>query len=190
MVDARKRATYEDILAAPPNLVAELIHGVLHTNPRPAYPHAAATTALSNKLGTPFGGGGGGPGGWILLFEPEIHLGEHVLVPDIAGWRRERMPIIPDAPYVTLPPDWVCETLSRSTAKVDKTEKLPIYAEHHVAHAWLVDPALRTLEVLRLENGRWSIVGAYRDDAKVRAEPFDAIELELGVLWADVARQE
>lgn len=122
-----------------------------------------------------------------MLDEPEVHLGEHVLVPNLAGWRRERMPAIPHAPYFTLAPDWVCEVLSASTAKIDKTEKLPIYAEHRVAHVWLVDPILRTLEELRLQNGQWSILATYCDDAKVRAQPFDAIELELGVLWADVA---
>jgi Uma2 family endonuclease len=182
----RERATYADVVAAPANLVAELIHGVLHTHPRPASPHAAATTALSGELGAPFQRGKGGPGGWILLFEPELHLGEHVFVPDLAGWRRERMPVIEDAPYFTLAPDWVCEVLSASTVKVDRTEKLPIYAQHGVSHLWLVDPVLKTLEVLRLESGRWSILATHKDDAKIRADPFDAIELELGVLWADV----
>ncbi len=183
---ARKRATYADLVAAPPNRVAELIHGVLHAHPRPAGPHAAAATALGEELGPPFKRGRGGPGGWIILDEPEVHLGEHVLVPDLGGWRRERMPVVTDAPYFTLAPDWVCEVLSKSTAKIDKSEKLPLYAEHHVSHAWLVDPILRTLEVLRLENGRWSILGTYRDEARVRAEPFEAFELELGILWADV----
>ena len=167
-------------------MVAELIHGVLHTNPRPASPHAAATTALGEELGPPFKRGRGGPGGWIILDEPEIHLGDNVLVPDMAGWRRERMPAIAEVPFFTLPPDWVCEVLSKSTAKLDKSEKLPLYAEHRVAHAWLIDPILRTLEVLRLEGGRWSILATHKDDARVRAEPFDAIELDLSVLWADV----
>jgi Uma2 family endonuclease len=183
---ARKRATYADVLAAPRHVVAELIHGVLQTQPRPAGPHAAATTALAEELGPPFKRGRGGPGGWILLVEPEIHLGEHVLVPDLAGWRRERMAAVADVAYFTLFPDWVCEVLSKSTAKVDKSEKLPIYAEHRVGHAWLVDPILRTLEVLRLEGGLWTILATHKDDARVRAEPFDAIELELGILWADV----
>jgi Uma2 family endonuclease len=183
---ARKRATYADVLAAPAGVVAELIHGVLHANPRPGSPHAVAASALGEELGPPFKRGRGGPGGWILLDEPEVHLGEHVLVPDLAGWRRERMPVVADVPYFTLAPDWVCEVLSASTAKIDRMQKLPIYAEHGVAHAWLVDPVLRTLEVLRLEGGRWSIAASYEDDARVRAEPFDAIELELGVLWADV----
>jgi Uma2 family endonuclease len=187
---ANRRATYQDVLDAPRNVVAELLHGVLHTSPRPGSPHAAAATALGEELGPPFKRGRNGPGGWILLDEPEVHFGEHVLVPDLAGWRRERMPKIPDAAYFTLRPDWVCEVLSRSTARVDRSEKLPIYAEHQVAHAWLVDPILRILDVLRLEQGRWSIVGTYKDDAKVRAEPFDAIELDLGILWADVALGE
>jgi Uma2 family endonuclease len=116
-----------------------------------------------------------------------VHLGEHVLVPDLGGWRRARMPLLPDAPYVTLSTDWVCEVLSPSTAKMDRVLKLPIYAEHQVGHAWLVDPTQRTLEVLRLEAGRWSIVATHQDAAKVRAEPFDAVELDLGLLWADVA---
>jgi Uma2 family endonuclease len=182
----RKRASYADVVATPAHRVAELIHGVLHTQPRPAGPHAAAATALGEELGPPFKRGRGGPGGWILLYEPEVHLGEHVLVPDLGGWRRQRMPAITDAPYFTLAPDWVCEVLSRSTAKTDKSEKLPVYAEHRVSHAWLVDPILRTLEILRLENARWSILGTYKDEARVRAEPFEAFELELGILWADV----
>jgi Uma2 family endonuclease len=183
---AFKRATYEDVLAAPAHRVAELIQGVLHTHPRPAGPHSAAASALGEELGPPFKRGRGGPGGWILLDEPELHLGEHVLVPDLAGWRRERMPRIQDVPYFTLAPDWVCEVLSRSTAKLDRTEKLPIYADHRVGHVWLVDPILRTLEVMRLESGRWSILGTYNDEATVRAEPFEAFALDLGILWADV----
>jgi Uma2 family endonuclease len=186
MVDpARKRATYADVLAAPRNLVAEVIHGVMHTNPRPAAPHAVAATVLGGELGPPFTRGRGGPGGWILLDEPELHLADHILVPDLAGWRRDRMPVVRDVAF-TLAPDWVCEVLSKATAKVDRSEKLPIYAEHCVAHAWLLDPIVRTLEILRLESGRWSILATHKDNARVRAEPFDAIELDLGVLWADV----
>jgi Uma2 family endonuclease len=184
---ARKRATYEDVIAAPRHIVAELIHGTLCTFPRPAGPHAAAASALGEELGPPFKRGRGGPGGWILLDEPEIHLGEHVLVPDLAGWRRERMPAVENVPYFTMAPDWVCEVLSKSTARVDKSEKLPLYAHYEVKHAWLVDPAVRTLDVLRLEGGRWLILATHSDNARIRAEPFDAIELDLGVLWADIA---
>jgi Uma2 family endonuclease len=183
---ARKKATYEDVLAAPAACIAELIHGVLHAQPRPAGAHTAVASALGDELGPPFRRGRGGPGGWILLDEPELHLGEHVLVPDMAGWRRERMPGIRDVPYFTLAPDWVCEVLSPSTAKRDKGEKLPIYAEHAVSHAWLIDPAARVLEVWRLVDRRWTFVGASADAARVRLEPFDAVEIDLGSLWADL----
>jgi Uma2 family endonuclease len=184
---ARKRATYEDVIAAPEHMVAELIDGKLVLQPRPALPHSAAASALQEELGPPFKRGRGGPGGWILLFEPELHLGEDVLVPDLAGWRRERMPALAPAAYTTVAPDWVCEILSPGTAKVDRIDKLPIYARDKVSHTWLVDPELKTLEVLRLENGHWTIVSTHTDDARVHAEPFEAIELELGLLWADVA---
>ena len=119
----------------------------------------------------------------MLLDEPELHLGENYLVPDIAGWRRERMPEVPEVAFFELPPDWVCEVLSPSTAAMDRAEKLPIYAEHAVRHTWIVDPLAKTLEVFRLESSRWTLLTTYRDAALVRAEPFDAVEFELGVLW-------
>ena len=184
---AKRRATYEDVLAAPEHMLAEVIHGVLHLTPRPAKPHAAATSALGEELGPPFKRGRGGPGGWILLDEPELHLGTDVVVPDLGGWRRARMPVLTnDEPYFTLAPDWVCEVLSPRTTKVDLTEKLPIYARERIPYAWIVDPLQRTLEARRLEGGKWLILDVWRDDAKVRAEPFDAIELDLAILWADV----
>ena len=184
----RRKATYEDVLAAPRHQVAEILFGVLELHPRPAGPHAVSASALGQELGPPFNRGRGGPGGWILLDEPELHLGEHIVVPDLGGWRRERLPAVPNAPYFTLSPDWVCEVLSPSTARMDRTDKLTVYAEHRVGHTWLVDPLQRTLEVLRLEGDKWLIVGAFRDEAKVRAEPFEALELELGILWADAER--
>ena len=183
---ARRRATYEDVLAAPEHMVAELLAGELHLHPRPALPHAAAATALGEELGPPFKRGKGGPGGWLILDEPELHLAGDVLVPDLAGWRRTTLDHVGDQPYVETRPDWVCEVLSPSTEKTDRAIKLPIYAREQVGHAWLVNPLLRTLEVLRLEGGRWLNVGTYRDEQEIRAEPFDAIVLELGVLWADV----
>jgi Uma2 family endonuclease len=184
---ARRRATYDDVLRAPEHVVAEVIDGELHLQPRPAKPHAAAASALGEELGPPFKRGRGGPGGWIMLDEPELHLGPEILVPDLAGWRRERMPaIVDDLPYFTLPPDWVCEVVSLRTAKRDRAQKLPIYARERVTHAWIVDPLARTLEALRREGDNWLIVGVWKDDARARIEPFGAIELELGVLWADV----
>jgi Uma2 family endonuclease len=120
-----------------------------------------------------------------LLFEPELHLAEDILVPDLAGWRRERLPVLPTEAYLTLAPDWVCEVLSPSTNKLDRAEKLPVYAREGVLHIWLVDPLSHLLEVLRPENDKWTLLGAFRDSERVRAEPFQDFELELSVLWAD-----
>ena len=177
-------ATYQDIEALPPNMVGEIVRGVLYANPRPASPHAAAVSAISEELGPPFKRGRGGPGGWVILYEPELHLGEDVLVPDLGGWRRERMPEMPHVAAFELPPDWACEVLSPSTMKLDRGEKLPVYARARVAHVWLVDPLHQFLEVLRLQGDTYAIVGTHFAAAKVRAEPFDAIELDLAVLWA------
>jgi Uma2 family endonuclease len=182
---AKRRATYEDLRKVPDHLVAELIHGTLVTQPRPAAPHALAASVLGIELGGPFHRGkGGGPGGWIILDEPELHLrGGHVLVPDLAGWRRERMPEVSQTSAFELAPDWVCEILSDSTKATDRADKMPLYAGEGVGHLWLVDPLARTLETYRLDGGRWLLLASWRDDAVVRAEPFDAIELELGALW-------
>lgn len=181
---ARRRATYEELLAVPDHLVAELINGALITHPRPASRHALASSVLGSELVGPFHRGKGGPGGWILLDEPELHLHGDVLVPDLAGWRRERMPELPDAAAFELAPDWVCEVLSPSTAATDRAEKMPIYAREGVPHLWLVDPIPRTLEAYRLEADRWTLLGTWRDDARVRVDPFADLELDLAGLWA------
>lgn len=184
---AKRRATYEDVLAAPEHMVAEIIDGELKLSPRPAKPHAAAATALGEELGPPFKRGRGGPGGWIILWEPELHLDANVIVPDLGGWRRERMPVITtEEAFFTLAPDWVCEVLSPRTAAMDRVKKLPIYARAGVSHVWLVDPLQRTLEVLRRSGQEWVIASVHEGSDRVRAEPFAAIELELAVLWADV----
>lgn len=184
---AKRQATYQDVLDAPPHMVAEVIDGELYLHPRPAKPHAAAATALGEELGPPFKRGRGGPGGWIILFEPELHLGRDILVPDLAGWRRERMPAITTTePYFTLVPDWACEVLSPKTAAIDRARKVPIYAREGMSYVWLVDPLQRTLEVLRRQSTDWLITGVYEGNAVVRAEPFEALALELGILWADV----
>jgi Uma2 family endonuclease len=184
MEAARRKATYEDLLAVPDDKVAEIVDGELITSPRPGPSHAIAGSALSGSLVPPFQFGDGGPGGWWILYEPELHLGEDVLVPDLAGWRKERMPSAPKQAYFTLSPDWVCEILSPTTARLDRIRKLPLYGAAQVRHAWLVDPIARTLEVFRLEEGRWVLLGAHGDVARVRVEPFDVVELDLSRWWA------
>ncbi len=177
------RATYQDVLDAPPHRVAEVVDGVLHTNPRPAMPHARASSSLGVKLGGPFDHAAGGPGGWWIIDEPELHLGEDILVPDLAGWRRERMPAFPVGPYCTLAPDWVCEVLSPSTRKLDLHGKRPVYAREGVGHLWLVDPTDRALEAFELREGKWMPIATAKDDAPVRIRPFEAATFSLGDLW-------
>jgi Uma2 family endonuclease len=178
-------ATYEDLVAVPDIWVAEIVDGELHTSPRPAPRHARAGSSVGSLLGPPFDLGRGGPGGWQILYEPELHLGRDVVVPDWAGWRRVRMPKLPETAYFPLAPDWICEILSPSTASLDRAKKLAIYAREGVRHAWLIDPDAGTLEVLRLESGRWAILGCYVGSDRVRAEPFAEVELEIQCLWAD-----
>jgi Uma2 family endonuclease len=180
---ARRLATYDDLLALPDHVVGELIHGSLDVQPRPSLPHARAASRMGDVLGGPFDRGFGGPGGWIVLDEPELHLGPHVLVPDLAGWRRERLPEVPETAATDVAPNWVAEILSPSTAAKDRVDKMRLYFEFDVSHVWLVDPTARTLEILRREPSGFVLVGSHRDDAVVRAEPFDAIELQLAWLW-------
>lgn len=180
---AKKRATYDDVLAAPEHLVAELVEGTLITSPRPASPHAHTASVLGMDLGSPFQRGRGGPGGWWFLVGPELHFDENVLVPDLAAWRRERMPVPPNVPYFTLPPDWLCEVLSPSTESFDRTDKLAIYASAGIPWVWLVNPIVKTLEILELRDGGWAVHAAHKDDEVVRADPFAAIELGLSDLW-------
>ncbi len=176
-------ATYADIEALPENVVGEILHGALYTHPRPAIPHAAASSAIGEELGPPFKRGRGGPGGWHILDEPELHLVEDVIVPDLAGWRRERLPEMPRAAFFTMAPDWLCEVLSPSTARVDRAIKLPLYARYEVAHVWFVDPDVKTLEIYRLDGSTYRLVATYAGEESVRAEPFDAIALDLALLW-------
>jgi Uma2 family endonuclease len=178
-------ATYEDLVALPDRLVAEIVDGELHGSPRPAPRHARAATRISNQIGPAFDLGRGGPGGWLILAEPELHLGPHVVVPDLAGWLSQRMPTLPDTPYFSVGPDWICEVLSASTASFDRVKKLKVYADARVGHAWLVDPAVQLLEVLRLQDGRWVILATHAGNEIVRADPFGDIELPLQTLWAE-----
>ena len=182
---AKRRATYQDVLDAPVHMVAEVVDGELHTHPRPRPRHALSAAALAGELWGPFQRGRGGPGGWWILVEPELHLGAEpdIVVPDLAGWRKERLSELPDEAYLTFAPDWACELLSTNTAQLDRTRKVPLYARERVPHVWLVDPDARTLEVLELDGDTYRLVSSHGGSEVVRAGSFDAIELELAALW-------
>ena len=182
---SNKRATYADLERLPSNVVGEILFGILHVTPRPGLSHTWVASALGSDLLQLFERGRGGPGGWIILDEPELHLGSEpdVLVPDIAGWRRERLTVVPDEPFMKLAPDWVCEVVSPSTEVADRRDKMEIYARERVRYAWLVDPAQRSVEVFRLDGQEWRTLNVWSGDAKVRAEPFDAVEIDLAMLW-------
>jgi Uma2 family endonuclease len=180
---AERTATYEDLRGVPDHLVAEVLNGRLVTYPRPAPSHTAVASNLGADLVNPFGRGRGGPGGWWILDEPELHLGPDILVPDVAGWRRQRMPKLPDTAWFELAPDWVCEVLSTSTSRDDRVVKMPLYAREGVGHIWLIDPDQRILEAYVLQDGRWLLLGAHKDDEQVSLPPFEALALELSALW-------
>jgi Uma2 family endonuclease len=184
---AAKQATYADIEALPEGVVGEIVDGCLYAHPRPALPHALAASVLGSELGGPYHRGRGGPGGWWVLIEPELHLRRDVLVPDLAAWRVARLEALPDAAHLTLAPDWVCEVLSPSTAAVDRAVKMPAYARAGVEAAWLVDPVLRTLEVYIRDGHTWRVEHVYRDAGPVRPSPFDAVDLPLEALWSPPA---
>jgi Uma2 family endonuclease len=180
---APRPATYADIVALPEHVVGEILEGELVVSPRPAPRHANTTSVLGGLLSPPFQFGDSGPGGWWILDEPELHLGENVVVPDLAGWRRDHLPALPDEAFFTLAPDWVCEVLSPGTSRTDRTKKLPIYARARVPHLWLIDPLAETLEAYELENERWSLLGTHGGDDVVRVAPFEAVVVELKRLW-------
>ena len=188
VVTRNRPATYADIEALPRHLVGEILFGVLHTHSRPTPRHARASSRLGSELDGPFDRGKDGPGGWIILDEPELHLGPHVIVPDIGGWRRERLPKLPEAAYFEIAPDWVCEILSPSTARVDRTDKLSIYAAYGVRHCWLIDPDVRTLEVLELAGAKWLLAAAYKAGDSIAAPPFEVHEFALDILWPEDER--
>lgn len=194
---AKKRISYADVIAVPEHKVAEVVDNKLYASPRPAPRHARATSVLGGELMGPFDRGRGGPGGWIILDEPELHFFSpprsddaetdaslEVLVPDLAGWRRARLPELPDTPYFTLAPDWVCEVLSPSTHLLDRSKKLPVYHRERVQHVWLIDPIERTVEIYSWRQDGYLWIATHGADATCRAEPFQAIELELRLLWS------
>ena len=188
MRPVRKRATYQDLIDLPEHVVGEIIEGDLYASPRPASPDARAAAAITSDLFSNFDGPPGDrgiAGGWWILAEPELHFGADVLVQDLAGWRRERMPQMRSVAYFQLAPDWVCEVSSPSTARLDRDRKLHVYAREGISHCWIVEPLERKLEVLRLDSNRWALITMHAGNESVRAEPFEAIELDLGRWWLD-----
>ncbi len=180
---AHRAATYADLAAVPSHLVAEIIFGKLETHPRPAPRHAVASNALGHELTGPFQKGRGGPGGFIFMVEPELHLGPHVVVPDLAAWRRERMPSMPAKAYIETPPDWVCEVISPSTEANDRGPKRRIYATCGVGHLWHLDPVAKLLEVFELKDEHWVLFEVFQDNEQVAAPPFSAVPFSLADLW-------
>lgn len=180
---------YEQLEALPEGLTGEILDGQLYAHPRPSLPHGLVVTSLADELVSPFQKGRNGPGGWWIIAEPELHFIQdtEVDVPDLAGWRRERMPLLPQGHRCTVVPDWVCEILSKSTASIDREIKMPIYARFGVAYAWLVDPLARTLEACALTDGAWREIGRFAGTQQVSVPPFEAVTINLGDLWAPTA---
>lgn len=181
----RKPSLYDQLVALPDGLTGEIINGQVRTQPRPAWPHALASSRLGSDIEGPYGRGRGGPGGWWIINEPEIHfvLDAEVTVPDIAGWRRQRMPTPPEGHKIQVVPDWTCQIFSPSTKSTDREEKMPLYARYGVSFGWLIDPKARTLEAYKLVDGKWTPLGLFRDDDIVSVAPFDAISIHLIDLW-------
>lgn len=186
----KKPATYADIEQLPVGWVGEILADELYASPRPASPHLRVASRLGALLTMRFEMAQGGPGGWWFFDEPELHFGGDVVVPDLAGWRRERVPEPPDAPWLTVAPDWVCEVLSPSTWPVDRYRKMPLYHREGLGHAWIIDPVLRTLEVYRRGRNGWTRTGLHEGPVTVRAEPFEALALDLEQLWLNHRREQ
>lgn len=184
-VQTKRRATYADLLRVPDTMVAEIVDGELVVSPRPATPHAFAAAEIAADLLPVFHGADArsGPGGWWILPEPELHLADDVLVPDLAAWRCERMPFVPNAPAIGLAPDWLCEILSPSSVRHDRIAKMRSYAREGVTWVWLVDPLARTLESFRREADRWALVSSHAGDERTQAEPFAGLAIQLGRWW-------
>ncbi len=185
---ALRYAVYEDLFDLPENVVGEILNGILETHPRPAPGHARASSSLGGFVINPFDHGINGPGGWWILDEPELHLNTDIMVPDLAGWRRERMPTLPETAWFECVPDWVCEVISPSTGRTDRAVKMPLYAHYGVKHLWIVDPDLKVLEAYELQENpsgnKWLLLKTLSNDQTVSLPPFDAIEFDLSMLWA------
>jgi len=180
---ARRIPTLADLDALPRGIKGEIIEGVLYTMTRPRSRHQRTGAMIVSALSGPFDLGQRGPGGWWILPEPGIELpNTPEIAPDLAGWRRERLPVLPED-ALTVVPDWVCEILSPTTRRHNLLVKKPYYAKVGVPHHWIVDPVERTVTAYRLESGRWLELGVYRDNHEARIEPFDAVPLDITSWW-------
>lgn len=183
---AKRKAVYDDLYKLPENMTGEILEGELFAYPRPHSRHGRAATRLSVRVGAPYDfGDSGGPGGWVIIVEPEVMLGENLLVPDLAGWKRERLPKLPKTNWITIAPDWICEIMSPNTKGHDRIKKMPIYGRHEVKYVWLLDPLDKTLEVYQLVTGYWTAIGFYGENDQVRAEPFPEAEINLADFWME-----
>ena len=183
---ATRLATYQDLLDLPEDTHAEVLSGTIVTTPSPLPKHAKVQGALRSFIGKPYDDddGFGGPGGWWIFPEVDVQLGPHDVVrPDLAGWRRKRLADPAETRPILIPPDWVCEVLSPSTATRDRVDKSQLYAAHGVAFYWLVDPDSRTLETFRLSDGHWTLSGTFHDGHVARIPPFEEVELHIGRLF-------
>lgn len=187
---AKKVATYADIEALPPHVTGEILHGTLVTHPRPVPRHAVAQSGLNFELVGPFQRGKDGPGGWMFMTEPELHLGNHVIVPDLAGWKSERLSPFPTTSWIDTVPDWVCEILSDSTERYDRNDKRKIYATAGVKFVWLLDPRVKVLECFTLVAGNWLLTHTFDDTSKVSAPPFDSISFDLAPLFPSTTTED
>jgi len=181
----KQQTLYESLEALPEGLTGELLNGQLYAHPRPSNRHAYVVSRLDRSVGRGYGDGSDGPGGWWILIEPEVHFvrDTEVAVPDLAGWRRERMPYLPEGHRIEVVPDWVCEILSPSTASSDSEVKMPLYAHYGVSYAWLIHPLEHTLEAYRRDASAWVGIGRFADADQVTVPPFEAINLDLGTFW-------
>ncbi len=177
---------YTQLERLSPNMIGEIIDGQLYVHPRPAPKHILTTSSLGVSLG-PFQKGQSGPGGWWIFDEPEIHfvVKTEVVVPDLAGWKRERLPKMPDTAYFAVVPDWVCEVLSPGNKEFDLEKKQLTYEKYGVAYYWIVDPIKKTLEVLVLQEGKYQLKGTFTGNEKINAVPFHEITMDLQYLWAE-----
>jgi Uma2 family endonuclease len=180
---ATKQATYADLEKVPPHLVAEIIHGVLETHPRPVGQHLRASTRMGMVLGGPYDLGNNGPGGWVFADEPQLQLAQHILVPDLAAWRVERAPDLLDDASITIVPDWICEILSPPTARHDRGAKMQIYAEQGVGYYWLLDPKTRFFDAYQLIVGKWMRIGGLTGEGEINFLPFDATSFSIDLLF-------